>query len=301
MGQPILAAGHLFRWPKASCARRRVQGDPRGPWGPPHGAIWYKYGVIERRQFMGAAASAGLAAVPAAAAQQNAFIELRYYHMRTGSQTQRTSDFLGKYFLPAAQRLGIGPLGFFGVVIAEGSPFTLALIGYPSADAFARGTERLAADKEFQQGFDEYNSMTELSYIRMENSLLRAFDCMPSITVPPAGQRPPRIFELRTYESNNAKAAARKIRMFNEGEAAIFQRLGMAPVFFGETLVGRNLPNLTYMLSFESLAARDKLWGAFGADAAWQKLRAQPGYADAEIVSNISNAILRPLDFSPIR
>jgi hypothetical protein len=55
------------------------------------------------------------------------------------------------------------------------------------------------------------------------------------------------------------------------------------------------------MLSFENMAARDKLWSAFGADAEWQKLRSQPGYADAEIVSNISNAILRPLDFSPIR
>jgi hypothetical protein len=256
---------------------------------------------MQRRQFMGAAASAGLAAAPAAAAQQNAIFELRYYHMRNGSQTQRTADFLGKHFLPAAQRLGIGPLGFFSAVIAEDSPFILALTSYPSAAAFAGAAERLAADKEFQRGFDEYNSMTELSYIRMENSLLRAFDGMPSITVPPAASRPPRIFELRTYESNNVKAAQLKIRMFNEGEAAIFQRLGMAPVFFGETLVGRNLPNLTYMLSFESMAARDKLWGAFGADAAWQKLRAQPGYADAEIVSNIGNAILRPLDFSPIR
>jgi hypothetical protein len=256
---------------------------------------------MQRRQFVGAAASAGLAAVPASAAPQTAFFELRYYHMRTGSQTQRTADFLSKHFLPAAQRLGIGPLGFFGAVIGEGSPFILALIGYPSAAAFAEGAERLASDKDFQRGFDEYNSMTELSYIRMENSLLRAFDSAPSIAVPPAGQRAPRIFELRTYESNNVKAAQRKIRMFNEGEAAIFQRLGMAPVFFGETLVGRNLPNLTYMLSFESMAARDKLWGAFGADAEWQKLRAQPGYADAEIVSNISNAILRPLDFSPIR
>jgi len=256
---------------------------------------------MHRRQFMGAAASAGLAAAPVAAAQQNAIFELRYYHMRNGSQTQRTSDFLSKHFLPAAERLGIGPLGFFGAVIAEGSPFILALIGYPSAAAFASGMERLTADKEFQQGFDEYNSMTELSYVRMENSLLRAFDCMPSIAQPPAASRPSRIFELRTYESNNAKAAQRKIRMFNEGEAAIFQRLGMAPVFFGETLVGRNLPNLTYMLSFENMAARDKLWGAFAADGEWQKLRAQPGYSDAEIVSNISNAILRPLDFSPIR
>jgi hypothetical protein len=264
-------------------------------------AICYNYCVIERRQFVRAAASAGLAAVPAAAAQQNAFYELRYYHMRNGSQTERTSGFLGKHFLPAAQRLGIGPLGFFGAVIAEGSPFILSLIGYPSAAAFAESGARMAADKEFQRAFDEYNSMTELSYIRMENSLLRAFDSAPSIVVPPAGQRPPRIFELRTYESNNVKAAQRKIRMFNEGEAAIFQRLGMAPVFFGETLAGRNLPNLSYMLSFESMAARDKLWGAFGADPEWQKLRAQPGYADAEIVSNISNAILRPLDFSPIR
>jgi len=256
---------------------------------------------MHRRQFIGAAASSGLAAAPVSAAQQKAVFELRYYRMRNGSQTQRTSDFLSKHFLPAAERLGIGPLGFFGAVIAEGSPFILSLASYPSAAAFESGIERLAGDIEFQRGFDEYNSMTELSYIRMDNSLLRAFDYMPTLAVPPAGKRASRIFELRTYESNNAKAAQRKIRMFNEGEAAIFQRLGMGPVFFGETLVGRNLPNLTYMLSFENMAARDKLWSAFGADAEWQKLRSQPGYADAEIVSNISNAILRPLDFSPIR
>lgn len=255
---------------------------------------------MQRRQFVSAAATAGLAALPASAAAPNAFYELRYYHMRTGPQAQRTADFLSKHLLPAAQRLGIGPLGFFGAVIGEGSPFILSVVSYPSAAAFTESFARLASDKEFQRGFDEYNSMTELSYIRMENSLLRAFDSSPSIAVPPAG-RAPRIFELRTYESNNVKAAQKKIRMFNEGEAAIFQRLGMAPVFFGETLVGRNLPNLTYMLSFESMATRDKLWGSFGADPEWQKLRAQPGYADAEIVSNISNAILRPLDFSPIR
>jgi hypothetical protein len=257
--------------------------------------------MIDRRHFVSAAASAGLAAVPASAAPQNAFFELRYYHMRTGSQTQRTSDFLSKHFMPAAERLGIGPMGFFGAMIGEGSPFVMSLISFPSVAAFAGSMEKLAADKEFQRAFDDYNSMTELSYIRMENSLLRAFDSVPALAVPSGGRKAARIFELRTYESNNVKAAERKIRMFNEGEAAIFQRLGMAPVFFGETLVGRNLPNLTYMLSFENMAERDKLWGAFGADSEWQKLRAQPGYADAEIVSNISNTILRPLDFSPIR
>ena len=255
---------------------------------------------MNRRHFVSAAASAGLAAVPASAAAGNAIFELRYYYLRTGSQTQRTADYLRKYYLPALQRLAIGPAGFFTPIIAPESPFVLVLTSYPSIAAFRSLPDRLTADREFQRGFDEYNSMTELSYMRMENSLLRPFETRPAIAVPPAAGHA-RIFELRTYESNNSKAAARKIRMFNEGEAAIFERLGMMPVFFGETLVGRNLPNLTYMLSFESLAARDKLWSVFGADPEWQKLRAQPGYNDAEIVSNISNAILHPLDFSPIR
>jgi len=125
---------------------------------------------------------------------------------------------------------------------------------------------------------------------------------MPQVDVLPAdGQRPARIFELRMYESNNGSTLARKIKMFNDAEIKIFKRLGMQPVFFGETIVGARMPNLVYMLSFENLAARDKLWQAFGADPEWQKLRSLPGNADAEIVSNIGNAILRPLPFSDIR
>ena len=132
--------------------------------------------------------------------------------------------------------------------------------------------------------------------------MLRAFDGWPTLQVPPTTpQRAARIFELRTYESANEKAGRRKIKMFDDGEAAIFKRLGMMPVFFGRTLIGQNLPNLTYMLAFDDLASRDKLWRDFGSDPEWRKLRAQPGLSDAEIVSNISNSILRPLAFSPIR
>jgi hypothetical protein len=75
----------------------------------------------------------------------------------------------------------------------------------------------------------------------------------------------------------------------------------MRPVFFGETIAGPRQPNLTYMLSFDNLAARDSLWHAFGSDPAWKTLSAKPELKDAEIVQNISNVILQPLKFSPIR
>ncbi|HZT29318.1 MAG TPA: NIPSNAP family protein [Bryobacteraceae bacterium] len=256
---------------------------------------------MHRRTFLTTVASAGLATPPAAAGP-NALLELRYIWMRTGSQVTRTTEFLEKYLEPAARRQGLGPLGFFNAVIAAESPFVLTLTSYPSFEAFGQARDRMHADPEFRKGFEEYNSMSELSYIRMENSLLRAFDGMPRVAVPPArAGRSPRVFELRTYESNNGQAARTKIGMFNQAEIGIFQRLGMLPVFFGETLVGRNLPNLTYMLAFDDLAARERLWRAFGSDPGWQKLRARPEFSDALIVSNISNAILRPLPFSQIR
>ena len=75
----------------------------------------------------------------------------------------------------------------------------------------------------------------------------------------------------------------------------------MSPVFFGQTLIGQNLPNLTYMLAFDDLASRDKLWRDFGMTPSGENSARNPVFSDAEIVSNISNSILRPLAFSPIR
>jgi hypothetical protein len=255
---------------------------------------------MNRRNLITAAAALSVPAPGAPA--KNAIYELRYFRMRNGAQIQRTSDFLAKFYLPAVQRLGIGPLGFFNALIGEQSPFVLALTSYASLASMESAMEKLAVDKEFQKGVGEYDSAGELSYIRMENSVLRAFDSIPGIEVPASdGKRAPRVFELRTYESPNVKASKTKIKMFDDAEIKIFRRCGMLPIFFGETLIGRNLPNLTYMLAYDNLAMRDKVWKTFGADPEWQKLRSTPGLTDPEIVSNISNAILRPLPFSPIR
>jgi hypothetical protein len=55
------------------------------------------------------------------------------------------------------------------------------------------------------------------------------------------------------------------------------------------------------MLSFDNLEARETLWKQFSADPAWKSLSAPAELKDAKIVANISNVILRPLPFSPVR
>ena len=178
-----------------------------------------------------------LAAAAESDTPKNQIFQLVYFYMRTGPQVDRTTQYLANVFLPAAKRAGLGPVGFFSPVIAPRSPFILSLAAYPTFASIETIHGRLAEDKEFSKGWDEYNNIADPAYIRMESTLLRAFDGIPALEAPPTDpKRAARVFELRTYESVNEKASRRKIKMFEDGEAAIFRRLGMLPVFFGAVL-----------------------------------------------------------------
>ena len=118
---------------------------------------------IKRRQFIGTAA-AGIAAAEAADVPKNALFHLVYFYMRTGSQVERTTQYLGNVFLPAAKRAGVGPAGFFSPVIGERSPFILSMVSYTSFASVETIHGRFAEDKEFQKGWDEYNNIGEDRY-----------------------------------------------------------------------------------------------------------------------------------------
>jgi hypothetical protein len=260
---------------------------------------------MKRRHFLSASAAGGalMAGGLAAADTKPVVIEIRRFQLRNtpDNMRQKTTDFLKNAALPALTRAGVAPVGVFASMIAPDTPFLLMVTSYPSLAAMETTFEKIGADKEYESASAAF-AAGPLGYVRMETSLLRAFRTIPAIEVPQTdGKRPARIFELRTYESNNTHSLRKKVEMFDTGEIAIFRKVGMAPVFFGSTIVGRNMPNLTYMLGYDDLAARDKVWKAFGSDPDWAKLRATPGFSDADIVSNISNILLSPLPFSAIR
>jgi hypothetical protein len=251
----------------------------------------------------GAVVSSLTAAADETGAAQRQFYELRLYHLRRGPQMELFDTFYRDAALPAFNRAGIAQVGVFSVMVGPDSPTMYVLLTHSSLESLTATPARLDADAEYQKAGAEFINApaTNPSYVRVESSLLRAFEGMPKLEAPsfPGGGKS-RLFELRTYESHSRKAQQKKVEMFNRGEISIFRRTGLTPVFFGQTLIGSRLPNLTYMLGFENAEARDKGWSAFVADAEWQKLRATPGYTDAEIVSDISNVLLRPTAYSQI-
>jgi hypothetical protein len=260
---------------------------------------------MTRRALIPAAAAALAAgnAAAADAARKTAIIELKRIQLRNSAdnQRQRNNEFL-RAQVAALERAGAGPVGVFSSTIAPDGTFLLVLTSYDSLAGMEKAMAAMAADAEYRKALDAYNAQPGLNYERMETCLLRAFDGYPAVVAPPDdGKRAGRLFEIRQYESNNTGTLKRKVKMFNDGEIAAFQRAGGQPVFFGETIVGARQPNLTYMLSYEDLAGREKVWKAFGADPEWLKLRAMPGLGDAEIVSNITNYLVSPVGFSRIK
>ena len=234
----------------------------------------------------------------------NTFLELKTWRLHNSEENQpaRLADYLQAGLAPALSRAGAKLAGAFSNVIGQDGPYYVTLTEYPSLKTFQDVLMAVHADPDHEHELEKLSSGAQFPFVRVESSLLRSFDHKPRITYPQASEKhPPRIFELRTYESQSFLTLRRKVAMFNNGEAAIFERLGMRPVFFGECIAGPRQPHLSYMLSYDDLAARDTLWHAFGTDPEWRKLSSEPQLKDPEIVANISNVILRPLAFSTIR
>ncbi len=260
---------------------------------------------MQRRDFLAAAGVAAvsplstLEALGQSATRQ--YIELRRYHLLPGAKQRAFSSFVGDAMIPALNRAGVGKVGAFTVMYGENAPSLMLVLAHQSLESVATLRDRLADDAAYASAGKAIleSPLADPPFVRVESTLLRAIEAMPAVE-PAAGvaAKAPRIYELRIYESHTDPAALNKLKMFNAGEVPIFRKTGLTPVFFGEAVVGAQLPNLTYMLTFADMAARDAAWAAFSRDPDWRTLSADPQYRDN--VSAISDIILRPTAYSQI-
>lgn len=228
------------------------------------------------------------------------YYELRRYELETEEQKAGFDKFLSEAAIPALNRLGIKPVGVFFPV--EGISPLYVLLVHASLHSYVTMAARLGEDQEFvSKGSEFLNAPAEKpAYKNLEIQLMQAFEGMPRLELP-VGE-PGRIFQLRTYESPSEVTGLKKIEMFNTAEIAIFRKVGLHPVFFGQTLAGTKMPNLTYMLGFKDMDESKVNWKAFGGDPDWKKLSAMPEYADKAILrrNGITNLYFKPASYSQI-
>jgi len=109
-----------------------------------------------------------------------------------------------------------------------------------------------------------------------------------------------RIFELRTYTTNDGKLDALHNR-FRDHTNKLFIKHGMELVGYWTPADGPQAGNtLVYMLAFPSRDASKKSWKAFRDDPDWQAAY-KASIAGGRLVKQVKSQFLDPTDYSPIK
>jgi hypothetical protein len=198
------------------------------------------------------------------------------------------------------ERVHKGPKIFLDGVMAPHLPQVVAIFGVQSCDQVWTVSKALFDDKDFSRAFDQWEA-GEAPYVSVSASLMQATDFSPEITAPEKPPVTPRVFELRTYHSPTARQAKLLHERFAGSEIKIFHRAGVHPILYASTVFGANRPNLTYVIPFDTLAAREKAWNAFAADQEWIRVRKESidRGGQISIVQNIS--LFKATPYSPVR
>jgi hypothetical protein len=265
---------------------------------------------MQRRRFLSSSIAASALATSGsellmgqAATGGREFYELRCYRLQSGEQPKQAHRYLAEALIPALNRQGLKPIGAFDLYLGPETPTIYLLIPSSSLETLVNSEMKLQHDDDYMKAAEPFDAAPakQPAFARVESSLMIAFEGHPKLTVTPAtANKGPRVFQLRTYESPSLRDHRRKVEMFNSGEFDIFEKAGFWNVFFGDTLIGPRLPNLTYMVSMPDLAELDVKWKAFLGHPDWKKLSSQERFTFEAIVSDISNYILRPTPYSQI-
>jgi NIPSNAP protein len=253
---------------------------------------------MHRREFLAVTGGVTMAAAGAPGARKSNYYLLENYYLRHSTQLARINEFMSQGL--AASGVHQGPQIFLEALVAPHVPQFMVVMGLESPEELPALRRKFQANETFSKAFAAWENGPEPPYEHFSTTLLKATDYAEEIALKPM-KSGVRVFELRTYHSPTWKQLAALHQRFAGPEIRIFHRVGVHPILYTETVLGQNMPNLTYLTPFDSLAAREKAWDAFAADPEWIKVRKESIDAHGQISSVIQLSLWKATPWSPIR
>jgi hypothetical protein len=224
-----------------------------------------------------------------------AIYEWRIYTLAPGADASLIDDFFANALIPAYGSHGI-EVGAFAPAsdypeFPNGARYLF--IAWPDIETYQRVSGQVLRDAAFlRAGAAYFNaSAPDPVYTNFETYLCEAFAGPLRRPAPERG-----LLELRVYRSPNVEANERKIQMFESGEIAIFDNVGVNVVCFGRTLAGSRMPSLTYLTWYKDAETRAEAWSKFSAHPDWERMRNLPEYANT--ATDNTSRLLSPMPYS---
>src|SRR5215469_12011316 len=259
--------------------------------------------MISRRVLLSwLGASAGASAVAAGrplsavtgarSANDTRVVNLESFCIAHGNHDTRIHAYLADTLLPRMGELHNGPRLCMDAIVAPHTPQAALLAVFSSFDEMLDIRARLASSPSIRQARTDLESARVLGAVQSQVLVVS----QESLRFP-ADLKPLKngVLEVRSYDAP----------AWHDGPPSrvsdVFRRAGMDPVVSAATAAGEHIPRFTYVIPFESLAAREQVYTRLDADPEWVAMQQEwaDKYGSAARVT--SKSIYKLAPYSPLR
>lgn len=208
-----------------------------------------------------------------------------------GGQAEHLRAYISDTLLPCMDRLCNNPRMCLEAVVAPHTPQTLLLTVYSSFDEMLEERARIAADPRVRRAWAGIESAQVLDDVQSQVLIASA----ESVRFPAqSASVKSGLFEVRTWHAPAWRSGPAP------DFSSVLSRIGAEPIVAGATVAGEHLPRFTYVLPFESLATRQKVWDRLDGDAQWIQMQRESFAKFGSGARTTAKAIYKLAPWSPL-
>ena len=219
--------------------------------------------------------------------------ELRIYETAPGGLAPLNERF-ANLTVRLFEKHGIRSFGYWTEEIGDSNRLVY-IVGYDDLWQREQAWESFRQDPEWQETMRGAAQQGAPPVNRVINTLLKPTPYSP--TEPKGGNG--MVYELRKYDVAPGHLPALHDRFANV-TTRIFEKHGIHNIGYWTEEVGVS-NRLDYMVAYESLGTREKTRASFAQDPEWQEAAQKSQEAGRPVVTQITNTILQPTAYSPLR
>ena len=205
-------------------------------------------------------------------------------------QVTRLRSYIADALLPCMAQLRNIPRMCLEAIVAPHTPQTLLLAVYPGFNEMLEVRTRITSDPRVSRARAKIESSQVLDDVRSDVLIVSE----ESVRFPAESAfAKSALFEVRTWHAP----------AWREGPpsdlSSLLSRIGIHPIVAGAKAAGEHLPRFTYVVPFDSLAARQQAWARLDGDAQWTEMQRESIAKYGSGARTTAKAIYQLAPYSP--
>ena len=218
-------------------------------------------------------------------------IALESFCVTDADRVPHLRSYVADTLLPCMDQLGKTHRMCLEAIVAPHTPQTLLLTAHSSFNEMLEVRERIASDPRVRRAWAGIESGQVLDDVRSQVLIVS----QESLRFPAESAfAKPGLFEVRTWHAPAWRGGVAP------EVSSVLSRVGVDPIVAGATTAGEHLPRFTYVVPFDSLAARQQAWARLDEDAQWMKMQRESITRFGSGARTTAKAIYKLAPYSPL-